>query len=806
MDQSDYIVQQVLQKLLANAQGSAHPGGIAMRHTIGAPSYSPDPAFLFAPHGSDSVRVYWNEAIPPLAAWLGAVGDDKEEETYEFLSYFVPNQDPPAPGVQDNNKPCSNCGDPSCTGTNDICTDFGKTAQLGPVYRYNVNMGRIVASSATVDWTRAKARQNRGAQRPITFRSWLNGQTMTLSNQREIFAYLANHQWMKVFSWSLWGGKGFNGSFPGVLETVRPGWAKENEYRISGYAIPDNAALDPAVIDLTSVPYYDQPWLFAERVQQVITEMTMRGQPPVVGTANGVSNVLMDFALVASPEWFTHFAKLVAKTGMLNDYSLMPNAFSVSINPRDTDMRFMAITQQGPGWWGYIPTPYGNVPFVPEFYCDPHKIPADGCQRSADECDTSDTYATTMRLLVRRSSAEDILGLRYLDFNKTAAPPPSMQAGTDFVIGDSGRWITTYPTSQTSLCDRAVQYGYLGMFNAAPTLQTVFTGATYRGMLEPHRYTPGSNWFLGGPDLSVVQTATRSLVDANPQKVTGTISAITGGNGVWTITAAALDSLTVVPVGSTLRVGSYVGHVMSYSDATNSITVLGDLTGVTVNSAFTLGVTAGCTDCPDAAGLVVLGDDDCNPTRATFVGVVDVSTGGMVIDVNGTAIEGLSAQDLLGGYVTIAGAMVGRIAKHAAPSSPGDPAVITLAVPTNVPIADGDTVVIHLDSGCESSDPNVERLLAFVTLADNVPLGNSDDLVISFVSTTGATTSVTLESGYPQPGSYLAANSGASSDMIKAYIGQNVSTGGATVWVDLRFKSTQVSGVYVTVRVPFSKA
>lgn len=807
MDNIDVLVQQVLKQMLASFQPKPGPG-IALRHDIGDPSYSPDPAFLFAAHGTDSVRVYWNEFVPPLAMWFPAVSDAKEEETYEFLSYFIPNQNPDGLGVQDGNVPCANCGSPTCNGTiygDDFCNSFGKTSRLGPVYRYNVAMGRIHASSDTVDWTRAKVKQNRGVPKSITFRSWLNGQEMTLTNKRQIFAYLANFQWMKEFVWSIWGGQGYNGSFPGVLETVRPGWAKENEYRVSGTAIPDNMVLDPATIDLASVPFYDQPWLFAERVQQVVTEMSLRGQPPATSTVNGIPNVLVDFALVAAPEWYTHFAKMVAKVGMLNDYSLMPNAFSVSINPRDTDQRFAAMTQQGPGWWGYIPTPYGNVPFVPEFYCDPRKIPADGCQRSSDECDTSDLYATTMRLLVRRAGAQNVLGLRYLNFNETADAPPSMQAGSDYVIGDSGRWITTYPVSQNGLCDRAMQIGYAGMFNAAPTLQTIFTGATYRAMLEPQRYTPGSSWFRGGTDLKTVTTASRSLVDADPVTATGTITTITGGNGVWTIGSAGLNGLSVVPIGTKFQVGNYVAHVSHYSDDTNSVIVLGDLDGVTAGSTFLMGQAVGCTDCPDNDGLVVLNEtDQCEPVRATYTGTIEGSTGGYVLQVGGTVIEALADGDLQGGYVYVAGALVGSVAVHAQGANPGDPAVITLAYPTNVPIGNGDAVVIYVDSGCESDDPNVETLRAFVFLAENVPLTDDDTVMIGFVSSTGATTSVAVETGWPQPATYLAVDSGSSENMLKVLEGQSVDTGGETVWVDFKFESVQVPGVYVTVRLPYA--
>jgi hypothetical protein len=536
-------------------------------------------------------------------------------------------------------------------------------------------------------------------------------------------------------------------------------------------------------------------------VQQVVTEMSLRGQPPATATVNGISNVLVDMAMVASPEWYTHFAKMVAKVGMLNDYSLMPNAFSVSINPRDTDQRFMAMTQQGPGWWGYIPTPYGNVPFIPEFYCDPNKIPADGCQRSNDECDTSDHYATTMRLLVRRAGAENVLGLRYLNFNETADPPPSMQAGSDYVIGDSGRWITTYPVSTNGLCDRAMQMGYAGMFNGAPTLQTIFTGGTYRAMLEPHRYTPGSAWFRGGTDLQTVTTATRSAVDADPVSKSGTITTITGGNGIWTIVSSDLNGLEVVPVGTKFQSGNYIGHVSHYSDDDNSITVLGDLSGVPAGSAFVLGNDAECTDCPSTETLNIVNEEECVVTRATYTGTLVEATAGRTLSVESTVMEALADHALVGGYVYVAGALVGRIVSFLTPQTT---AIIILAEPTNVPLGAGDTVTVYYDTGCESDDPNVETLRSFVTVPQ-VPVTGTDVVYIGFVSSTGATTSVSPASGYPAPDDTYIDNT-TEVAMLATVTAQDVSTSGVTKWVDFVYESDQVAGVTARVRIPYSKA
>jgi len=377
----------------------------------------------------------------------------------------------------------------------------------------------------------------------------------------------------------------------------------------------------------------------------------------------------------------------------------------------------------------------------------------------------------------------------------------------DVMMGDAGRWITTYPKSVTGLCERAVQIGTLGMINRAPTLQTIFTNASYRAYLEPERYQVGSNWFKGGPPATIktVNTATRDLTLADPVSVAGTITSINGHGGIWYIISADLDALDVVPVGTQFRVGSYIGHVAAYDDDTNSIRVLGDLSMVTDGSAFVLGIDEGCDDCPSTESLVVLQDrDECEPVRATYTGVVDGSTGGYIITIDDDLIEAMADQDLLGGQVYVAGAFVGFIVQHDNPVSPGDPATIYLNEATNVAMPAGSLITIYLDSGCESDDPNVETLFAFVLAPENVPLTDDDTFLIGFRSKTGATTSVSMETGFPAPTGYVAEDTGNSSDMLIAMEGQTEDTGGETVWVDLKFESDQVPGVFVTVRIPYN--
>lgn len=791
----------ILEQLIQELKGT-QDAGIGLRHVIGDPTTSPDPAYLFAPHGEDSVRVYWNEGTHPLANWLPLEPNDAVEDTVEFLSYLVPGVTMDEPGVQDGNEGCANCGQPNCSSHGSACDSFGKTADLGPVYRWNAHMGEILTSSVTYNWTKVNARQNRGYPKSIRVNSHIDGREIVLTSQKQIWSYLAHYQWVKEVGWSLWGGHGYNGSFPGVLEVVRPGWAHENEYRIDGKGIPDNVYMDPKVIDLGSVAYYEQPWLFAERVSQVVHELEMAGRPPRRATVGGVNNVLVDFALVAAQEWLTFFAKIAARVGMINEFGTMPNGFSFSVTTSESDKRFMDLTAGALGY-GYLPTPYGNVPFLPETYCDPAKIPSIGCQRSADECDLSDTYSTTMRLLVRRVGSDNALALQYLDYRKTASMPVN---DGDVMMGDAGRWITTYPKSVTGLCERAVQIGTLGMINRAPTIQTIFTNASYRAYLEPERYWAGSNWFKGGPPATIktVNTATRDLTLTDPVFVSGMITTISGAGGVWYIVSAALNGLDVVPVGTLVTSGNYVGHVAAYDDATNSITVLGDLSGVTNGSAFTLGVDESCDDCPSTESLVVLKEDECDPVRATYTGVIDSSTGGYIIAINDDVIEAMADQDLLGGQVYVAGAFVGFIVQHDNPTAPGNPATIYLNEATNVAMPAGALITIYLDSGCESDDEDVEQIMAYVLVPENIPLTDDDTFLIGFVSKTGATTSVSQRSGSPVPTGYVAEDTGNSTDMLIAFEGQSEDTGGATVWVDLLFESDQVTGVYAKVRIPYS--
>lgn len=776
--------------------------GVVLRNDIGDPSTSPDPAFFFAPHGNDSVRVYWNEQVQPLAAWLPVESDDALEKTTEFLSYLVPNVTADAISVQDANVPCANCGQPNCStgpyGTA-ICESFGKTATFGPVYRYNTHMGRIMTSSATREWLIAKARQNRGFLKPVNLKSVIDGRNISLSTRKEIFAYMAHYEWVKEFGWSLWGGTGYNGSFPGILEVVRPGWAKENEYRIDGTGIPDNVALDPTTISFNGIPYYDHPWLIAERVQQIVNELTRRDQRPAVGTVGGVPNVLMDFALVASPEWITFFAKLVAKIGMVNDYNIMPNPFSVSINPTETDGRFAAMTNGALGW-GYIPTPAGMVPFLPDFSCDPAKLPPGACQRPADECDTADTYSTTMRLLVRRSGNENLLGVRYLNLAQTL-DSDHMQPGDDYVLGDSGRWANVFTESTNGLCERASQIGYVGLFNNAPTVQTIFTDASYRSYLAPQRPNVGSAYFQGGTDIKTITTADRNLINNNTVTVSGQVTSITGGNGVYTIVASELNGLGNVPVGTKFASGNYIGHVASYSDATNSIVVYGDLSGVLATSYFTLGEAVACADCPSTETLTVLDDaDSCVPIRTAYTGVIQAATSGYIIGITSATISALAADSLLGGHVYVAGAEIGQVIAQ----TQANPAVIKLHMPTSAPLAVGDAITIYKDSGCESDNPDVEELFAYVIMPSHIPLTGTDTALITFVSKTGATTSVAAVTGYPQPTGYVSQS--ALAGMLATALGSNASSGGVEVYTDFLYQSVQVPGVYARIRIPYSKA
>lgn len=784
------------------ARSNAGPG-VGLRHTIGDPTTSPDPAYLFAPHGDDSVRVYWNEGDKPLARWLPLESNDALEDTVEFLGYLVAGQTSDGPGSQDDTSTCANCGQPSCSAlTGGICDSFGKTADLGPVIRYNAHMGQILTSSVTYDWTKVKARQNRGAPKRISMISAIDGRNIVLEDKLQIWAYLANYQWFKEFSWSLWGGHGYNGSFPGLLEVVRPGWAKENEYRRDGTGIPDNVYMDPKTIGMSGVPYYDHPWIIAERVQQVVNELKSRGTPPRTATVGGVNNVLVDFAFVAAPEWMPSFAKIAARVGMLNEFGQMPSGFSFNVTTDDAERRYLAMTNGALGY-GYISTPAGNVPFIPEDFCDPAKIPVEGCQRSSDECDTSDTYSTTARLLVRRAGAENALALQYLDYRKTAEMP----IDGEVVMGDSGRWLTGYPKSTTGFCTRAVQVGNVGMVNRAPTLQTIFTGMTFRSYLEPERYTVGSTWFKGGPPdtIKTVSTAPRDLTltdldGSGDVFISGTITAISGGNGVWTVTATELSGAGAVPVGTLFTSGNYIGHVSHYSDATNSIVVLGDLSGVPNGSVFTLGVDTDCEDCPSTATMTVVTEEPCEVVRATYTGTLVSATAGRTLVVDSTILEALTDHALVGGYVYVAGALVGRIVSFLTPSD----ASIVLAEPTNVPLAAGDTVTIYFDTGCESADADVESIEAFVVVPQ-VPVTGTDVVYIGFVSKTGATTSISPVSGYPVPdNTYI--NLTTEVAMLATVTAQNVSSAGVTKWVDIKYVSDQVAGVYATVRIPYSKA
>ena len=805
--QLDGNTQQALAMFLQGMFKSSGPGamnipGVALRNDIGDPATSPDPAFFFAPHGTDSVRVYWNEQVQPLAAWLPVESDDALEKTTEFISYLVPNVSADGIGVVDGNVPCANCGQPNCAtgpyGTS-ICESFGKTATFGPIYRYNTHMGRIMTSSNTREWLIAKARQNRGFLKPINLKSIIDGRNITLSSRKEIFAYMAHYEWVKEFGWSLWGGAGYNGSFPGILEVVRPGWARENEYRVDNTGIPDNVVLDPMTISFAGVPYYDHPWLIAERVQQVVNELTRRATAPAIGTVGGVPNVLMDMALVASPEWITFFAKLVAKIGMANDYNIMPNPFSVTINPTETDARFAAMTNGALGW-GYIPTPAGMLPFLPDFSCDPSKLPAGACQRPADECDTADTYSTTMRLLVRRAGNQNLLGIRYLNLNQTI-DSDHMMPGDDYVLGDSGRWANVFTESTNGLCERASQIGYAGLFNDAPTVQTIFTDASYRSYLAPQRPNPGSAYFQGGANLKTIQTADRNLINTNPVSVTGQVTSISGGNGVYKIIASELNGLGNVPVGTKFTSGSYVGHVASYSDADNSIRVYGDLSGVLATSYFTLGEAVACADCGDSETLTVLtAADACVPIRTAYSGVIQAVTSGYIIGITSAVISALGADALLGGHVYVAGAEIGQVIAQTSAT----PAVIKLNLPTSAPLAVGDAITIYKDSGCESDDPDMEALYAYVVLPAHIPLTNTDTAYITFVSKTGATTTVAAVAGYPQPTGYVSQS--ALAGMLATVLASNASSGGVEVYTDFLYQSVQVPGVFARIRIPYLKA
>lgn len=796
----DNKVQNALLQLVAGLTQDGGTPGAAFRHDIGDISNGPDPAYLFAPHGSDSVRVYFNESAHPLANWFPLEPTDAVEDTVEFLSYLVPGITPDGPGDEDGNEACANCGQPSCSAiTTGTCDSFGKTATLGPVLRWNAHLGMIQTASDAYEWTKVNARQNRGYPKSII--SYIDGREIALDSKKKIFTYMAHYQWTHELFWSLWGGTGYNGSFPGVLETVRPGWAKENEYIIDGKGIPDNVYMDPKVIDLAGIAYYEQPWLFAERVQQVVTEMTNARRPPRRANVGGVNNVLVDFALVASMEWLTFFAKIAARVGMINEFGTMPNGFQFNVTTSESEKRFFEMTSGALGY-GYLPTPYGNVPFIPETMCDPAKMPAGSCQRSADECDKADTYSSTMRLLVRRIGTENALALKYLDYRKTAAPPMN----GEIVMGDSGRWVTSYPTSTNGFCERAVQRGELGMINRAPTLQTVFKNATFRQYLEPERYWPGSDWFKGGPPdtIKTVSTATRDLIqtDLGSGAVTlaGTATSISGSGNVWTIVSADLDGLDVVPVGTLFTSGAYTGHVSHYSDAANSITVLGDLSGVPAGSAFTLGVATACADCPDNDDIVVVATEPCEVVRATYTGTLVSATAGRTLVVDSTILEALADHALVGGYVYVAGAEVGRIASFLTPSD----ASIVLAKATNVPLAAGDTVTIYYDTGCESDNPDVEALEAFVTVPQ-IPVTGTDAIYVGFVSRTGATTTISPKTGYPVPdNTYIDVTSEAG--MLATLTAQNASSAGVTKWVDVVYESDQVSGVEVTVRIPYSKA
>lgn len=800
----DQQTNAALRAFLEGLQRTGAGPGVGLRHDIGDPTTSPDPAYLFAPHGSDSARVYWNEAMKPLAMWLPLEASDAMEETVEFLGYLVAGQTADDPGVQDDTSACANCGQPSCSAiSGGICDSFGKTADLGPVIRYNAHKGQILTSSVTYDWTKIKARQNRGAPKSISLISAIDGRNIVLTDKMQIWAYLANYQWFKEFSWSLWGGHGYNGSFPGLLEVVRPGWAKENEYRRDGTGIPDNVYMDPKTIGMGGVPYYDHPWIIAERVQQVVNELKSRGTPPRTATIGGVPNVLVDFAFVAAPEWMPSFAKIAARVGMLNEFGQMPSGFSFNVTTNEAEARFLGMTQGALGY-GYIATPSGNVPFLPEDFCDPAKIPAEGCQRSADECDTSDTYSTTARLLVRKAGAENALAIQYLDYRQTAEVPEGV--GSDIVMGDSGRWLTGYPRSTTGFCERAVQVGNLGMVNRAPTLQTIFTGMTFRSYLEPERYTVGSTWFKGGPPdtIKTVSTATRDLTLTNLDGdlyITGTATTVAGGNGVYTITSADLDSLDVVPVGTLFTSGNYIGHVTHYSDATNTITVIGDLSGVPSGSAFSLGVDTDCEDCPSTATTTVVTEEPCEVVRATYTGTLVTATAGRSLTVDSAVMEALADHALVGGYIYVAGALVGRIVSFLTPSTTAD---FVLAEASNVPLAPGDTVTVYFDTGCESDDASVEQITAFVTVPQ-VPVTGTDTVYIGFVSKTGATTSISPVSGYPAPDdTYI--DLGTEVAMLATLTAQDASSGGVVKWVDVQYESDQVAGVFATVRVPYSKA
>jgi len=90
----------ILEQLIQELKGT-QDAGVGLRHAIGDPTTSPDPAYLFAPHGEDSVRVYWNEGTQPLAAWLPLEPNDAVEDTVEFLSYLVPSVTQALPGVPD---------------------------------------------------------------------------------------------------------------------------------------------------------------------------------------------------------------------------------------------------------------------------------------------------------------------------------------------------------------------------------------------------------------------------------------------------------------------------------------------------------------------------------------------------------------------------------------------------------------------------------------------------------------------------------------------------------------------------------